>query len=524
MNSADNVGRRRSVVLGLAILAAAAFAAAPRLNAEDASATRAVRLSSVDGQVQLSQGTQVIADSAVANTPLFEGTQVVTFDEGRAEIQFEDGSVVRLSPNSSLTLSVLRQQGGTAETVISMESGLVYFELQGNAQAGRTQVRFGGSTVTAGGFTVLRVNLDNPPGELAVFSGNAHLEGGSTLTLDLHGGESVALNSADPARYKLAESIEPDSWDSWNADRDQALTADAAAKTGAANSLLNNNNPAWNELDANGNWYNVPGQGYVWSPYEASTAGWDPWGNGYWMWTPRFGYIWISGYPWGYMPFECGMWSFYTGFGWGWAPGADSCLPWWNNDYWVPNVGYTPPRFYFPQPPRPRKPIGRLPIRGGGKHGPYPLVPVNRRPPGGKPGLPVRDRNAPVVIAGHVVQPLRPLSPHPHPDRPVIGPVNRPLPGYPGARMPGSPPRTAGPVYGGSRPGTTPAPRSSGGQHVSAPSHGSSGGSSGSHSSGGGGSSSHSSGGGGSSMGGGGGGSHGGGGGGGSSSGSSPHH
>jgi len=41
--------------------------------------------------------------------------------------------------------------------------------------------------VTASGFTVMRINLDNPPGDLAVFSGNAHLERGSALTLDLHG-------------------------------------------------------------------------------------------------------------------------------------------------------------------------------------------------------------------------------------------------------------------------------------------------------------------------------------------------
>ncbi len=37
---------------------------------------RAVRLSSVDGQVQVSQGADVLADHALTNTPLFEGTQI----------------------------------------------------------------------------------------------------------------------------------------------------------------------------------------------------------------------------------------------------------------------------------------------------------------------------------------------------------------------------------------------------------------------------------------------------------------
>jgi hypothetical protein len=53
-------------LLGLAILALGAQA--PVLRADDASAqpARAVRLSSVDGGVQLSTGNQVLADGAVA--------------------------------------------------------------------------------------------------------------------------------------------------------------------------------------------------------------------------------------------------------------------------------------------------------------------------------------------------------------------------------------------------------------------------------------------------------------------------
>ena len=273
------------------------------------------------GSVQISQGGQVLADPAVVNAPLFAGTQVETGDDGKAEIQFEDGSVARLSPDSSLTLTSLSGPGGAE---ITLDGGLGYFELQGGAQGGQMRVQFGDSVATATGFTVMRIRMDNPPGELAVFSGNAHLERGNSMAVDLHGGESVALNATDPSRYNLAETIEPDSWDAWNSDRDQALNANAAEQTAATNNFVSNDNsnPAWNDLDANGNWYNVPGQGYVWSPYEASDAGWDPYGNGNWMCTPGYGYNFASGYPWGYLPYQCGMWNYYYGFGWGWAPGA----------------------------------------------------------------------------------------------------------------------------------------------------------------------------------------------------------
>ncbi len=498
MKSGWQVGRRVNAGGSvLAVVAGAIFGAmilfTPSLRADDAGApTRAVRLSSVDGQVQLSQGGQAIADQAVANTPLFEGTQIVTTDDGRAEIQFEDGSVARVSPNSSLTLTVLRPDDASGGTVLTLEGGLAYFELQGTGQS-HVQVKFGDSVATASGFTMLRVDMDNPPGELAVFSGNAHLERGTAVALDMHGGESVALNAANPSQYNLLESIEPDSWDTWNSDRDQFLTSESASRTSATSSLPNNANPAWSDLDANGNWYDVPGQGYVWSPFDASNSGWDPYGNGYWMYTPRFGYMWVSGDSWGYLPASCGMWSFYGGFGWGWAPGMGGCSPWWGGGgFYVINVGYGPSGWIPPIRPRPRRPASGAPARGS--HQPYPLIAVNKRPPSGGPnGTQIHERTTSATIAGHVVMPLRPLSPRPQYDHATSTFGNR---NSPGGRSP-----SGGAIYGsgpggstlGGRPGSAAPPRPNGGSRPApAPSRASappaphpSGGGGGSHPSGG---------------------------------------
>jgi hypothetical protein len=318
----------------------------------------------------------------------------------------------------------------------------------------------------------LRINLDNPPGELAVFSGDAHLERGAALALDLHGGESVALNGSDPTQYALADSIEPDSWDVWNSDRDQALTTDASAQTGAVNDLPDNSNPAWNDLDANGNWYDVPGQGYVWSPYDASNSGWDPYGSGYWMWTPGYSYIWVSGYSWGYMPYQCGAWNYYGGFGWGWAPGMGR--PWWGSGAgWISNIGFGPGGYRPPlRPHGPPSPVagGRMPrVRAAN-----PLVAVNRSSSRGAEWLPARDSSTVVTIAGHQVQSLRPVSPRPIYDGSTGGAANRSRPVYAGARTPaGQRPAT------GSQPGSVPAAKSSSGSQRTAspsPSHYSSGG------------------------------------------------
>jgi len=391
-------------------------------------AARAVRLSFVEGPVQVIQDGQVIADPAYANLPLFEGAQIVAGDEGRAEVQLEDGSLARLSPNSTITLSVLQQQGSSTKTEIVVNGGLAYFELQPSNSEHSLRVNYGTTSFAASSFSVLRVNADQLPGELAVFSGNVHLERGNALQLDIHGGESLSLNGADGNGYNIGETIEPDSWDSWNADRDQLLNAQSAQKTAASESYVNSEGVGMADLDSNGNWYNVPGQGYIWSPYDAQLqgAGWDPYGFGHWVYYPRYGYVFVSGYGWGYAPYSCGMWNFYDSIGWGWAPGG-GCNPWWyGGSGWYGGYGggggwynigryprgYLPPRRPQPGPIRPH-PGGPRPVTTI-RHVGLPVVPVDRRPAGGGVAVTGRSRpSEPVTIAGQTVEPLRPIAPRP---------------------------------------------------------------------------------------------------------------
>ena len=456
--SAMNFTEHPKGIFGLAVLAAGVLLAGVTVLAQDppqgsGQPARAVRLSYVDGQVKLSQGDQVLADNAVANTPLFEGTQLTTGDDGKAEIQFEDGSVARLAPDSSLTISVLNGAGGSGDAELTLNVGLAYFEFQGGDQAGQFSVHFGSSVATTSGFTALRVNLDTPPGSLAVFSGNVHLDiasnFGAGVSADLHGGENIALNPADPSSYSLAESIDPNSWDAWNSDRDEELTTETASQTDAPENLGATQNPAWSDLDANGIWYNVPDQGYVWSPYDAQNGDFDPYGNGNWIYTVSYGYVWASGYQWGYMPYHCGSWNFYPSFGWGWAPGAGGCSPWWNSGFYgganigIVPIGYRP----VPRPLPPHWPIG---------HRPIPIVPVHRHIVIANTSFPARDKNTQVTIAGSMVNAVQP--------RPVVNrqsfmpQPNRPMPLAAGAGQHVQYYNRA-PIYGAGQPAGGPATR-----------------------------------------------------------------
>ncbi len=418
--------------LGLVVLALMALPVSCVAQADDnpdQGPMGAARLSSAEGQVRLTADGQVIAESAPANAPLFAGTRIETGDDGKAEIQFDDGSIARLSPNSALTIQSIAN-GGSPSTDLVFDSGLAYFELQGGSQNPPTRVMFGDAIATASGFTVLRLRMDTPPGELAVFSGNAHLECGNAMAVDLSGGESITLNAGDLSQYNLSQTIEPDSWDDWNSDRDQALSASASEQTEAPGSFVNsdNPNPEWSDLDANGNWYDVPGQGYVWSPYAAASFGWDPYGCGRWMWTPQFGYIWVSCENWGYLPYSCGSWNYYDGFGWGWAPGYGSCTPWWRRGgYGGWNIGRSP-SWYRTVP----RPVLRHP-EGNGRN-PIPVIPVIRHPENGPNRLPERGRNNAVQIAGHQVEPIQRTQVHNSYVRSASGFVYHPANGYQGRR------------------------------------------------------------------------------------------
>lgn len=463
--------------------------------------SRALRLSSVEGTVQVVQDGQVIADPAYANLPLFEGTQVITGNDGRAEVELEDGGIIRLSPNTTVTFALLQQQGTGSGTEVVLNAGLGYFELQPSTKEHALRVNFGSAAFSATSFAVVRVNMDTPPGNVAVFTGNVHLDRGNAVQVDVHGGESLSLEASDAGRYELTETIQPDSWDAWNSDRDQFLNSQMADATPASGAMGDAPGSGLADLDANGSWYDVPGQGYVWSPYDAQIqgAGFDPYGYGNWVFYPRYGYVWVSGYSWGYAPFSCGLWNYYDGFGWGWGPGLGGCEPWWGfgGGGWGYRIGrgpggYRPPRRPLPGPvhPRPGQPHGRV-LQA--------VVPVDHRP-AGTPALPVHGRfNGPVTIAGHTVEPLRPVAPRSTYEGASSGFVNRSQPvagGYRGVtgtagRPLGYNPGNSGayrPSGSGSRP--APAPRApaysggggGGGHSAPAPaSHGGGGGGGSSH-------------------------------------------
>jgi len=342
-------------------------------HADGTPATRAARLTVAQGTVTVNTPGNTETVPAQVNLPLLAGVQLVTGADGQAEVEFEDGSIARLTPNSALSLDNLSvQPNGVFITSMRLMQGLAYFELRATPQY-LYAVAVGGDILTPVENTTVRVNFDEPPATFAVLDGTAHVErqispnidaANTGYQTDVRAGESLRGDATDATRYFLTPGIAEDSWDQWNEDLDQAEASDAANSTSVRNNYEGAQGYGWSDLDANGAWYNVPGQGPVWQPQiAADDMGFDPYGDGAWVAYSGAGYIWASAYPWGWTPYRCGTWSFFGGFGWGWLPGAGCGGLGWGfyGGGQVVNIGAAPIGY---------RPI-RVPVTG-----PHPVRPV----------------------------------------------------------------------------------------------------------------------------------------------------
>jgi len=421
----------------LLLLSAAAYA-----RADDQ--IRAVRLSNVVGSVQILSGTETEFSQAYPNMPLMQGSTLKTGEDGRAEIQLEDGSVVRMTPNSSVAMTVLaRDPAGKTKTEVDLLTGLTYVEMKGTANQ-LFVVHFNGNEVISPAPVTFRVSLDASPVEFAVLDGSAHLSKGTDYAVDVHMNETVRFDQGDTARYLLAQGIDADTWDQWNVDRDQVTSQMAAQETREAVGSGNAGAAGMSDLNYYGNWYASNDGSSFWVP-DGAGAGWDPYGSGYWGYYGQTGgYVWISGYPWGWLPYRCGTWNYFNSFnGWGWSPGA-GC---WNGNNWYGGgvIGNVPPRYHRLPRPNPVHPVQPV-------NGPHPLksqalITVNRgpeastllpRPQGAPKTIPVNEGTARLMPKSPTSQALT---------------YNRPgMPTY-GSPAPG---RTASGFTGGQQVGNVP--------------------------------------------------------------------
>lgn len=321
-----------------AVLASFLFLAIPSFADSQA---RIVRLSDVQGDVQIDRNTGQGYEKAFLNLPLTQGVKIKTGERARAEVEFEDGSALRIIPNTAIEFPQLSlRDSGAKVSAINLQQGTAYVNFAGTKND-EFAVSFGHEKLTFSRPAHLRIEMGNTEASVAVFKGEVQVSTASS-PMNVGKDETVTFDLAHADRETLAKEVEPGPYDSW--DKQQEQYQDRYASNSSSSSY----SPyayGLSDLNYYGSFFNQAGYGMLWQPYFIG-AGWDPFLNGAWAFYPGYGYGWASAYPWGWTPYHYGSWIFLPGRGWAWQPGGS-----WSGYSAALRVQNPPARFVLPQPP-----------------------------------------------------------------------------------------------------------------------------------------------------------------------------
>ena len=313
------------------------------------SQARIVRLSDVQGGVQIDKNAGLGFENAFLNLPITQGTQLRTRANGRAEIEFEDGSTLRVTPNTTLAFSTLGlSDEGKRLSTVNLTEGRAYVNWLGKG-ADKFTLIFSQEKVELTQPAHFRVGVSSDAAQIASFKSDLAVIA-PTGTVKVDKKKMVSFDVNDNDRSSVAKNFEADVYDEW--DKQSVGYHDQYAK--------NNSTPygyGYSDLNYYGGFTNFSGYGSLWQPYFAG-VGWNPFMDGAWSWYPGMGYMWASAYPWGWMPYYYGNWVYAPGFGWGWQPGGFNS--------WHGGVHYLGAAAGFQAPVAPKGTVSTVVVGKGG--------------------------------------------------------------------------------------------------------------------------------------------------------------
>jgi FecR protein len=347
----------RRLFLLLCALSLASLGLSSAASAENSHA-RIVRLSLVQGDVRFASAfhedplTDAKADwqTAPLNLPIRQGFILAT-DNGRAEVEFENGAMLFLGANTVVEFYDLSLQDGARITRLVLRQGSAtsyvnpangdYFSLTG-----------GDFTVEAAGRTTFRLDNFDDGSTVNVEQGHANVLRDKKST-PLSKGQSLSVHAGDSADVVVARAADPDDFDHWVSGRvDSVVTA-----TNYSSQYVNS--PGYSagfaDLYTYGSWYPMAGYGNCWRPFGVG-LGWSPFDYGAWYQDASFGSTFVGFAPWGWLPYHYGGWLFSPVYGWVWAP--------------VGFGGYGGPGYY--------RPVTAVWVRNGTAMGIVPLHPGDK--------------------------------------------------------------------------------------------------------------------------------------------------
>src|SRR5271169_23910 len=187
-------------VLSFSLLCALSAGIKPA--AADSSHARVIRLSLVQGDVRFTRDSHgdPLADqktqweAAQANLPIRQGYVVAT-DNGRAEVEFENGAMAFLNANTVLEFFDLSLEDGARTTRLVLRQGSASFYVN-PANSDYFSVTGGDFTVEGGGKSSFRINNFDDGSNVDVLTGHASV---------LHKKETTQLGKGQSLSMKVGE-------------------------------------------------------------------------------------------------------------------------------------------------------------------------------------------------------------------------------------------------------------------------------------------------------------------------------
>jgi hypothetical protein len=321
------------------------------------------RIQKVDGEVSLSTLSNNASEQsqwsdATVNTPFSVGDRIYTNDNSQASLAFSGRNYARLQPNTSLDVLSLDRR----RTQLALRDGSAMFDV-GYLEPG--QVFEVGTPYGAVDFDqpgLYNVGFgDNGNVLVSVLSGLAQVVGlggsgqiskGQMLTLLGQTAADVVLSNLDgrQAGYNVDDYYRyqyPQYYDGRYSDYNAYVNDPSyfdPYRRNVSYQYASSYIPGLNDLDYYGDWQNVNGYGYAWTPRVDN--GWSPYQQGYWTNDYPYGPTWVSSEPWGYAPYHYGRWASVDDR-WYWVPDGVNTTPMYspalvgfipnqNNIGWVP--------------------------------------------------------------------------------------------------------------------------------------------------------------------------------------------
>ena len=295
---------------------------------------------------------------AVLNLPLGPGDTIQTSAERRAEVQFDNGTIIRLDLDSRLKIeTVMAPSLSTAKKIsnLVLEKGQIYVMYKKYSSLEMFQVVTAGAAVKLDHNSVAVIRLTGEGAtDVQVERGKAYLLCGEDK-MDLsqkrinakQRGIVSAENEVELAEYEVLTDFK-----AWN----ESLNAHFP-ELHAANPLpkpLQNLPPAVFEFaqkfgNIYGEWTWHDLYGYVWRPYlndqRYPWGTWSPYFNGSWTSTGSE-MFWVPTEPWGWVPYHLGIWMWDAKKGWVWLPGSLFAPAWAVWDFYAGFYSWRPYTLY----------------------------------------------------------------------------------------------------------------------------------------------------------------------------------